>query len=161
MTCDVVFTRQPRSRVSRLPTLYTTPQTTHHHTNMNSAQEDTSAPSIRFKRRKIAHPKRTTHLEDDTPTIPTSQSPDAVKPTDAARSPPPTHNLPEDPDSVPNLKEILRNRKRPRDRLRDAARKSDTPRTELVQIDAPRPDQYTSRFVAQTGQVVDRDDKQM
>jgi hypothetical protein len=27
--------------------------------------------------------------------------------------------------------------------------------------DAPQPDQYTGRFVAQTGQVVDRDDKQM
>lgn len=124
---------------------------------MATEQEDSSTPSIRFKRRKIAHPKRIS-FDNDGPMISTSQSPDAATPTDA-RSPP--KEAPHEEESVPNLKEILRNRKRPRDRLREAARKVDPPRTALVQVDAPRPDQYSSRFVAQTGQVVERDEKQM
>lgn len=114
-----------------------------------AAEEDTSAPPIRFKRRKITHPKRV-NLDND--------SPDAATPTDAHSSPNEAHR---EEDAVPNLKEILRNRKRPRDRLRESARKADPPRAELVQVDAPRPDHYSSRFVAQTGQVVERDDKQM
>jgi hypothetical protein len=124
---------------------------------MATVQEENSAPSIRFKRRKTTHPKRV-QLEDDAPVISTSQTPDAATPNDA-------HSLPnginDEEESVPNLKEILRNRKRPRDRLKETARKPEVTRTELAQVDAPRPDQYTSRFVAQTGQVVERDDKQM
>ncbi|KAF1848436.1 uncharacterized protein K460DRAFT_375300 [Cucurbitaria berberidis CBS 394.84] len=124
---------------------------------MAAVQEDDPPPSIRFKRRKIAHPKRV-NLDDDVPTISTPQTPGAATPSDA-RSPPQEAHAEE--DSVPNLREILRNRKRPRDRLRESARKAEPPRTEVAQVNAPRPDQYTSRFVAQTGQVVERDDKQM
>jgi hypothetical protein len=124
---------------------------------MANVHEDNSAPAIRFKRRKTAHPRRV-QLGEDAPTIFASQSPDAVNPNDAAS--PPKEAKDED-ESVPNLKEILRNRKRPRDRLKEITRKTEAPRQELAQVDAPRPDQYTSRFVAQTGQVVDRDDKQM
>jgi hypothetical protein len=124
---------------------------------MATVQEDNSVPSIRFKRRKTTHPKRV-QLEEDALVISTSQSPDAATPNDALSLP---NEANDEEESVPNLKEILRNRKRPRNRLKETARKPDVTRTELVQVDAPRPDQYTSRFVAQTGQVVERDDKQM
>jgi hypothetical protein len=123
---------------------------------MATVQEN-SAPSIRFKRRKTTHPKRV-QLEDDAPVISTSQTPDAATPNEA---PLPPNHVNDEEESVPNLKEILRNRKRPRDRLKETTRKPDVTTTELAQVDAPRPDQYTSRFVAQTGQVVERDDKQM
>lgn len=124
---------------------------------MATMQDENPPPSIRFKRRKTAHPKRI-HIEDDAPAISASQSPDAATPNDATSPPKEAHD---EEEAVPNLKEIIRNRKRPRDRLKEAARKPEMPRTELMQADAPRPDQYTSRFVAQTGQVVDRDDKHM
>ena len=87
-----------------------------------------------------------------------SHLPDAATLDDA--QPPPKETNDEE-ESVPNLKEILRNRKRPRDRLKETVRKVEPSRTDSVQVEAPRPDQYTSRFVAQTGQVVDRDDRQM
>ncbi|KAF1942496.1 hypothetical protein EJ02DRAFT_375503 [Clathrospora elynae] len=125
---------------------------------MATIQEDNPVPSVRFKRRKVAHPKRA-YLDEDASTISASRSPSTATPSDAPSPPQEVHDGEE---SVTNLKEILRNRKRPRDRLREVARKAETPRTELVQVDAsPQPDQYTSRFIAQTGQVVDRDDKQM
>jgi len=125
---------------------------------MATVPEDSSPPTIRFKRRKIAHPKRV-FAEDDAPTVATSQSPDAAT-RNEAQSPPPHRN--DEEESVPNLKEILRNRRRPRDRLKETTRKAEAPSNELVvQDDVPRPDQYTSRFVAQTGQVVDQHDKQM
>ncbi|KAI4947281.1 hypothetical protein J4E91_006631 [Alternaria rosae] len=124
---------------------------------MSTAQEDEAVPAIRFKRRKIAHPKRV-YTEDDAPTVSASNAPVAATPKDAPVSPTEAND---EEESVPNLKEILRNRKRPRDRLKETTRKAEPPRTELVQVEASRPDQYTSRFVAQTGQVVDRDDKQM
>jgi hypothetical protein len=124
---------------------------------MATAQDDESAPSVRFKRRKITHPKRA-YLDDETPTVSTAQSPDAA-PSNQVRTP--LQNDTVEEESVPNLKEILRNRRRPRDRLKEPSRKPEASKTELALLDAPRPDQYTSRFVAQTGQVVDRDDKQM
>jgi hypothetical protein len=124
---------------------------------MASVHEENSAPSVRFKRRKTTHPKRV-QLEDDAPAISISQAPDAATLNDA---PLPPRAVNDEDESVPNLKEILRNRKRPRDRLKETARKPEVSRTELAQVDAPLPDQYTSRFVAQTGQVVERDDKQM
>lgn len=124
---------------------------------MAAVQDDNSAPSIRFKRRKVAHPKRT-YLDDDVPTISKPVSPDDSAAQDV------TPSLKEaiyDEESVPNLKEILRNRKRPRDRMRDTVRKAEAPKMELVQVEGPKSDRYSSRFIAQTGQVVDRDDKQM
>ena len=124
---------------------------------MSAVQDSDPAPAIRFKRRKIAHPKRV-YTEEDVPTVSDSRTPDATTPVDAAS---PLKDLAEDDDSVPNLKEIIRARKRPRDRLKDVARKAEPPKIELVQVEAPREGLYTSRFVAQTGQVVDRDDKVM
>jgi hypothetical protein len=126
---------------------------------MASPQEEvSSAPVIRFKRRKIAHPKRV-YAEDDAPTTFEAQALDAGTRSDNAPTPP-TETRDEE-DSVPNLKDIIRNRKRPRDRLKDVARKAEAPKTELVLIETPREGHYTRRFVAQTGQVVDRDDEQM
>jgi hypothetical protein len=125
---------------------------------MATVHEDNSAPTIRFKRRKTTHPKRV-QLEEDAPVVST-QSPNAAIPNDALSLSLP-NGAKDEEETIPNLKEILRNRKRPRDRLKETARKPEVTRTELVQVDAPRPDQYTSRFVAQTGQVVERDDKQM
>ena len=124
---------------------------------MATVEQDNSAPTIRFKRRKIAHTKRV-YVEDDAPTISTSQSPDATTTTDA-RSPP--KDAPDEDSLVPNLKEILRKRKQARNRPKEAARMAERTEVEMMQVDMPRPDQYTSRFVAQTGQVVDRDDKHM
>ncbi|CAE7000084.1 hypothetical protein PTNB85_05567 [Pyrenophora teres f. teres] len=125
---------------------------------MATVPEDSPAPAIRFKRRKIAHPKRAV-TEDDAPNVSTLQSSDAATRNEAQS--PPAQAMDEE-ESVPNLKEILRNRRRPRDRLKEATRKIEEPNSGLVvQEHVPRPDQYTSRFVAQTGQVVDQHDKQM
>ena len=120
--------------------------------------DESSEPVVRFKRRKTAHSKRV-YTEEEVPTAAGSQAPDARNlSTDAPLAI--TASQTEE-DLVPNLKDILRNRKRPRDRQKDAARKTETPRTELAQVETPREGHYTSRFVAQTGQVVDTDDKQM
>lgn len=123
-------------------------------------------PVFRFKRRKIVNQKRVRIDEAESSPSSTSQAPNASTPVDAQDSPAAleTQSLSAEPeDSVPNLKEILRARKRPRDRLREAARKVET--TKAVALipaaDGPKPDQYSTRFVAQTGQVVDQDDKQM
>ncbi|KAG9186120.1 hypothetical protein G6011_02676 [Alternaria panax] len=124
---------------------------------MSTVQQDETVPAVRFKRRKTAHPKRV-YGDDDAPTVPASHLPDAATTNDAPQAP---KEDSDEEESIPNLKEILRNRKRPRDRIKETTRKPEPPRTELVQVEAPRPDQYTSRFVAQTGQVIDRDDKQM
>ncbi|KAF2853794.1 hypothetical protein T440DRAFT_289418 [Plenodomus tracheiphilus IPT5] len=119
--------------------------------------DDSSTPKVHFKRRKTTHPKRP-YGESGTATVAKSQSPDVATTSDThARS-----AAADDEEPVPNLKDIIRNRKRPRDRVKDVARTIEAPPTaELGQVDAPRPGQYTSRFVAQTGQVVDRDDTQM
>jgi hypothetical protein len=126
---------------------------------MTSVEDDGTVPTFRFKRRKVNHPKRVRVDEDDTPETFGAQSSN----TDTASNKPPPTSEAQEEDSTPNLREILRNRKRPRDRLRDIARKTEAPRTELVRADAPGPDpdRYTSRFVSQTGHVVDKDDKQM
>jgi hypothetical protein len=129
---------------------------------MESADE----PAFRFKRRKIVHQKRVRLNEDESSTSIVPQAPNTSILADAQGSPaaPELHSpSAEADDSVPNLKEILRARKRPRDRLREAARKvEDTKSFALTQaVDAPKPDQYSTRFIAQTGQVVDQDDKQM
>ncbi|KAF2653452.1 hypothetical protein K491DRAFT_602893 [Lophiostoma macrostomum CBS 122681] len=132
---------------------------------------DTSTPAIRFKRRKLLHPKR-------------APIPDADAPFDAA-SPPITPTsvdnlsvqVPSEilDEAAPNLREILRLRKRPQDRYRDAARKAAERRNEIVLREGGAVDgvgaegvegaragnQYSGRFVAQTGQIVDVDDAQM
>lgn len=116
--------------------------------------EEGALPEVRFKRRKITHSKRAPTENDPV----AAQSHDVVSPQDAPMSVSRDEN---DDESVPNLREIIRNRKKPRDRFKEPARKPELSSTELVHVDAPRQDQYTSRFVAQTGQIVDRDDKQI
>lgn len=120
---------------------------------MTTVEDDSTAPSFRFKRRKTTHTKRAP-IDNSSPTRISVQAGDAT-----SRDAPEV--LQEEEESVPNLKEIIRNRKRPRDRFKDVAHKEEMSQTQLVQAEAPRPDQYTSRFIAQTGQVVDSSDKQM
>lgn len=122
---------------------------------MTTIDDDNNrVPSFRFKRRKITHIKRARTDEDTPPELDTAGH-DAATPSDAPAA------AQDEEDSVPNLKEIIRNRKRPRDRVKDVASKSEAVQTEHVQAEAPRADQYTSRFIAQTGQVVDSSDTQM
>ena len=123
---------------------------------MSDAQDESSVPSVRFKRRKIANSKRV-HVENGPPEV-TSLAASAT--TRDALSPPKEASQ-EEEESAPNLKEILRNRRRPRDRTKEVAHRAEAPRTELMLVDGHAPAQYPSRFIAQTGQVVDRDDKQM
>lgn len=122
---------------------------------MTTREDDSTATSVHFKRRKTTHTKRARADDGSNPAKPSNETPDATLALDA---PEPAQD---DDEAVPNLKEILRNRKRPRDRLKDTARKPEPGQTELVQVDAPRQDRYTSRFVAQTGQVVDSSDAHM
>jgi|TARA_R110002003_G_scaffold433_8_gene19752 hypothetical protein len=123
---------------------------------MTTPHEDDPVSTVRFKRRKVTHPKRVC-VEEHAPAATTIQASDASVPVDT-RSP--FNGLPAE-DPVPNLKEILRNRRRPRDRTKEVVRKAEEATSGLVTVDAPREGHYTGRFVAQTGQVVDRDDKQM
>lgn len=126
---------------------------------MTSMQDDTPAPAIRFKRRKFTHPKRV-YADEGAPVDSETGNTDAKTSVDAPTRPLESKG---EYEAVPNLKEIMRNRKRPRDRLKDVARKAEAPRIEVaVPMEAlPPQTHYSSRFVAQTGQVVDRDDKQM
>jgi hypothetical protein len=131
-----------------------------------ATMNDNDEPAFRFKRRKIVHQKRVRLNKDEPSTSTAPQAPNASILADAQGSPAdPDLQSPsaEADDSVPNLKEILRARKRPRDRLREAARKVENTKSVALipAVDAPKPDQYSTRFIAQTGQVVDQDDKQM
>jgi hypothetical protein len=125
---------------------------------MADNHDESSEPVVRFKRRKIAHAKRV-HGEKPLRSATETEAPDARNLSNDTALPIGEFQI--EDDSVPNLKDILRNRKRPRDRLKDATRKSEPPRTELAPVEAPREGLYTSRFIAQTGQVIDTDDKQM
>lgn len=139
------------------PLMYPTPSPTY---NMNAGQEEDPAPSIRFKRRKVVHTKRVNTNEDVPADTVESQTSAAAPPSDNAPDTP-TMSRNEN-DSMPNLKDIIRNRRRPGDRAREAARKTDAPpRQQVATIETPCDGLYIGRFVAQTGQVVDRDDKQM
>jgi hypothetical protein len=140
--------------------------TIHHPTynlsySMTFVHDEDPAPTVRFKRRKTAHSKRVYVAEEEQEVAPTAPG---LQPRDAGTrvhdtTSPPSESQVED-DSILNLKDILRNRKRPRNRLKDVARKTETPRGELA-ADTSRDTQYTGRFVAQTGQIVDQDDTQM
>ncbi|KAJ4347166.1 uncharacterized protein N0V89_011104 [Didymosphaeria variabile] len=115
-----------------------------------------SEPVIKFKRRKTTHTKRTRLGIEDEPTAAAPKSPDAV-PDDTSTP------APEEDETSVSLKEILRNRKRPRDRLREAAARAELTKTQALVLreqDAPKQG-YTDRFVPQTGQVVDSDDQQI
>jgi hypothetical protein len=119
---------------------------------------DETAPAFRFKRRKLAHPRRS--VFDDT-AEPAPVSTAATSADAPAALSMPQISAEEPGDGVPNLKEIIRNRKRPQHRMREVARKAEQRPDALVPVDAPKPDLYRGKFVAQTGQVVDQDDKQM
>ncbi|KAF2639944.1 hypothetical protein P280DRAFT_381672, partial [Massarina eburnea CBS 473.64] len=94
-------------------------------------------PPLRFKRRKIAHAKR----HPGPSTSEASDAADVADPTDG-------------------LKDALRNRKRPR--AREAERRLETASSQaLVPAETPKRSSYESRFVAQTGEVIDADDQQM
>jgi hypothetical protein len=123
---------------------------------MTTQEDNVPLSTVQFKRRKVTRQKRI-NFEEPAPDTAATQAPVASV-LDDARSP--LNDTPRD-DSTANLKEILRNRKRPRDRQKDAARKAEDPGRDLAAVEAPRDGHYTGRFVAQTGQVVDRDDKQM
>jgi hypothetical protein len=125
---------------------------------MAAIQDDGSAPAIRFKRRKTAHSKRV-YADEDVPATSESQLPGAATQSRAVLTPP-TASGDED-DTVPNLREIIRNRKRPRDRPKEVARQVEAPKPDVDPMEVPREGLFTGRFVAQTGQVVDKDDKQM
>jgi hypothetical protein len=124
---------------------------------MSTVQDDSSAPPVRFKRRKVAHSKRV-HVNEDLPTASIAHASGAGP---RINSPSPLQESLFEDDSIPNLKDIIRNRKRPRDRVKNTMRNVEAPQTELAPLDTPQEGRYISRFVAQTGQVVDRDDKQM
>jgi hypothetical protein len=131
-----------------------------------ATEEDQTAPAIRFKRRKIAHPRKrsTDNIAPSEFVFELSQAPNSTPPaSDSILERPPHVAVDEHEEPISNLKEILRQRKRPQERLREAARKAAEKKTvPLVQIDgAAPPDQYSGRFVAQTGQVVDKDDANM
>ena len=121
---------------------------------MSDAQDESPALSVRFKKRKALHPKRV-YGEEETSEASSSLSAPALTPQDALEA---TNN---EEETGVNLREILRNRKRPRERTKEAARKAEDLKAEVTAFDASRSDQHTSRFVGQTGQVIDRDDEQM
>lgn len=140
---------------------------------MAAAEEEGVAPAVHFKRRKIAHPRRRYNGEDTVVSTGTLGSVgdganDAPASAAAERQPVPAK---EEEESVPNLKEILRKRKRPLDRLKETARRAEERKAALAASNAlavadtndtsAQTDQYRGRFVAQTGQFVDRDDREM
>lgn len=125
--------------------------------NMTTVRDEQSAAPVHFKRRKPTLSKRA-YIQEETPT---TSGTSAVSTTTRIDVRAPPADCRDEDDAVPNLREILRNRKRPRDRFKDVERKAEAPKDELPSVAAPRDGHYTSRFVAQTGQVVDRDDKHM
>ncbi|KAF2027225.1 hypothetical protein EK21DRAFT_102661 [Setomelanomma holmii] len=112
---------------------------------MSTSQAEDPVPAVRFKRRKITHSKRVS-ADTDAPIAPTAQAPDSGDPLDTNS---PVSEIQDGEDSVPNLKEILRNRRRPRDRQKDVARRTEEPRSELVAVDAPREGHYTKARLAE------------
>lgn len=120
---------------------------------MTTVAGDDAAPSFRFKRRKTVHTKRT--RTDDPPSTASHHAAVDATTTDA---PEPARD---EQEPGPDLKEILRNRKRPRDRPKETVRRPEVEQAEVGRGDERRSDRYTSRFVAQTGQVVDSGDAQM
>lgn len=152
---------------------------------MDAAPDD--APAFRFKRRKVAHPRKTPTNIDDAPESADCPAPAASLSSnsrDTIAAPPGSSSIAgneeEEDGSAPNLRDIIRQRKRPQDRLREAARRAEERKAELargalVHVGAPHAhgidgqegeaesaaSRYSNRFVAQTGQVVDQEDEGM
>ena len=115
-------------------------------------------PAVKFKRRKTTHAKRVRYEVDSHDAVAAPQSPRTIAVAgDEAQ-------VLSDDDTSLTLKEILRNRKRPRDRLREAAARAEVTKAQqaLVRREQDAPKQgYEQRFVPQTGQVVDKEEQQM
>lgn len=120
--------------------------------------EIATEPAVKFKRRKITQSKRSRFGVESHDAVAAPQSPST--PTVAEDE---ALTLSGDDDTSSTLKEILRTRKRPRDRLREAAARAEVTKAQaLVRREQDAPKQgYTGRFVPQTGQVVDKEDQQM
>ncbi|KAF2743825.1 hypothetical protein M011DRAFT_480362 [Sporormia fimetaria CBS 119925] len=110
---------------------------------MSAECDSSSGPTVRFKRRKLAHPRR----------VPTSEN---------AHSPNATSELPieQEDDPVVDIKSIVRQRRRRNPQIPDIPREQQAMAVELHKPEEPEAS-YSSRFVAQTGQIIDRDDAQM
>lgn len=121
---------------------------------MTASADDDTAPSFRFKRRRTTHTKRA-RTDDDAPDSTNTHTLDATSATNAPEA------AQVEQESAPNLKAVLRGRKRPRDHMKEVKRGSEAEPSEVGKVDAPQTDRYTSRFIAQTGQVVDSGDAQM
>ncbi|KAH7115321.1 hypothetical protein B0J11DRAFT_561860 [Dendryphion nanum] len=127
------------------------------------AENDETAPTFRFKRRKIAYPRARLESDASPAPVPAEASLQVPSPliTDTASTTSPHDDTEED---VPNLKDILKNRKKPRHRFQETIlRKPEVKSDALVHVgEAPLAQhKYSDRFVAQTGQVVGTDDRQM
>lgn len=137
-----------------------------------AAPNEDIEPSLRFKRRKLAHPRRApvSSLHDDFETAATAPFPPAAIGAGTTQSSLEAQTLDpqENEAEAPNLKDILRQRKRPQDRLREAARRAGQRKImvakEIMRYegaeteDGSKANMYADRFVAQTGQVVQRDE---
>ena len=89
----------------------------------SSMQSDSAVTVvIRFKRRKLLHPKRAPIPDSDAPSQ--SASPPIVPSSAEEASAQILSGIRDYADAAPNLREILRARKRTQDRMRDAARKA-------------------------------------
>ncbi|KAF2195088.1 hypothetical protein K469DRAFT_722406 [Zopfia rhizophila CBS 207.26] len=125
------------------------------------------------KRRKILRVRST--ADDDISTGTAAQLPEPSPATislDPQSAIPPVATSEEPEESGPSLAEIIRKRKQFK-RVRSAVdvvnvtrgaagrRRSEGATAELVKVEQKRLNPFSDRFVAQTGQVVDKDDKQM
>lgn len=117
----------------------------------DNAADNVAEPAFKFKkRRKTTQTKRTRlEFEDDVADgLPVAK--------DIATA--------EDDDTSLRLREAIRSRKTPRDRAREAAALAELKKAQALvqrqQEEAPKQD-YFGRFVPQTGQVLDRDEKKM
>ncbi|KAF2269123.1 hypothetical protein CC78DRAFT_303805 [Lojkania enalia] len=124
-------------------------------------------PVFRSKRRKTEHKRTRLDDHDGNATNTSARSPVAATEINAPSTLPvfPALDSPatDADESVPNLKEIIRMRKRPQQRMKNVGNKvaATSSQDAVVLSAAPHSDQYAGRFVAQTGQIVDKDDTQM
>lgn len=125
---------------------------------MAAPQDNDSSQVVRFKKRKLTHPRvraDNDHILSPT-TVPASNA-STVEPVQAPTVPASDGNE----DGI-DFQAILKARKRLQGRRKEAARNADLKRsTAVVPVEAPNTDQYGGRFVNQTGQVLDKEDKEL
>ena len=127
---------------------------------MPASEPDSHEVAPRFKRRKTTHTKRV-RADDSSAIAPSENTSDA--PAATSDAPQPAQHEEED---APNLKDILRSRKRVRDfRGREVGPRRETGASEAAKADGDALGLLGSdregRFVRQTGQVVDTGDREM